>query len=43
MLGTSVKAVRRLLAHKDLPKYKLGKRYLIPVDALRLFVRKAAA
>lgn len=42
MLGGTVRAVRGLLWAKKLPYRKLGKKFVIPVEALREFVRRAA-
>ncbi|PYT65147.1 MAG: hypothetical protein DMG41_00625 [Acidobacteria bacterium] len=42
MLGGTVRSVRGLLWAKKLPYVKLGKKFVIPVDALRAFVRRAA-
>ncbi len=39
MLGGTVRSVRGLLWAKKLPYVKLGKKFVIPVDALREFVR----
>lgn len=42
MLGCTVRAVRELLWAKKLPHVKLGKKFVIPTDSLRAFVRRAA-
>lgn len=42
MLGGTVRAVRSLLWAKKLPYIRLGKKFVIPVDALRAFVRRGA-
>lgn len=43
MLGCTVRAVRGLLWAKKLPYIKVGKKFVIPVDALRAFVQRRAA
>lgn len=43
LLGCTVRAVRELLWAKKLPHFKLGKKFVIPTEALHEFVRKAAA
>ena len=42
MLGGTVRSVRGLLWAKKLAYVKLGKKFVIPVDALREFVRRTA-
>lgn len=43
MLGGTVRAVRGLLWAKKLPHLRLGKKFVIPIDALRAYVQRRAA
>jgi len=42
MLGSTVRAIRELLWAKKIPHTKIGKRFVIPVEELQKFVRRAA-
>jgi excisionase family DNA binding protein len=42
LLNTTVRGVRALLWAKKVPHFQVGKRFLIALDELRAFVRRAA-